>query len=465
MATPPNTLSQTSEGYEQLRRKFFNERVPDIHPTEIVSPTTTAEVVAAVNRAREHGWKIGVRSGGHLFFCNALLEGGLLIDTRNLNREIEYDAATKIAAISPGHRVEDVTNYLDARGRFFPAGHSRSVAVGGFLLAGGQGCFLRGWGYTAPSWVTQLEVVTSEGKTVIASKTQNADLFWAAPGSGQGYFGVVTRIWVRTIPARKLFDTTIIVDSTDIFKPLLKWVLDTSKKVPKYGVDLFFCTFYADKDDPNGGHESAAKRVFFAINETIFADSFDEAKVLASPWDVFPDEFKKLIVTTVPLVERTWEELWALQEGFQPQGNGERWNVDSILVDPKLSDDEVINAITPALFDLPTRLSSGTLCPMDYYPNEADQALSLPQKTYVSTMCCWKDAEQDAGVDKWLLDAYTKADKVSSGVYVADFNVMTDSALTKWLEIRSKWDPSETFIGHRGFSSVLNGKAGVITKL
>lgn len=60
---------------------------------------------------------------------------------------------------------------------------------------------------------------------------------------------------------------------------------------------------------------------------------------------------------------------------------------------------------------------------MDYYPNEADQALSLPQKTYVSTMCCWKDAEQDAGVDKWLLDAYTKADKVSSGVYVADFNV------------------------------------------
>jgi hypothetical protein len=59
---------------------------------------------------------------------------------------------------------------------------------------------------------------------------------------------------------------------------------------------------------------------------------------------------------------------------------------------------------------------------MDYYPNEADQALSLPQKTYVSTMLCWKDPEQDASMDKWLLDAYTKADKVSCGVYVADFN-------------------------------------------
>lgn len=37
-------------------------------------------------------------------------------------------------------------------------------------------------------------------------------------------------------------------------------------------------------------------------------------------------------------------------------------------------------------------------------------------------MICWKDPQYDAAVDKWLLDAYTKADKVSVGVYVADFN-------------------------------------------
>lgn len=43
--------------------------------------------------------------------------------------------------------------------------------------------------------------------------------------------------------------------------------------------------------------------------------------------------------------------------------------------------------------------------------------------------------------------------------------VMTDSALKKWLEIRSKWDPSETFIGHRGFSSVLDGKKGLGSRL
>ncbi|KAF9872122.1 hypothetical protein CkaCkLH20_10459 [Colletotrichum karsti] len=462
MSSQLNSLTTENPGYDELRRRFFNGRVPNIRPAEIVLPKTTAEVVTAVKRAREHGWKIGVRSGGHLFTCNSLLEDGLLIDTRDLNPDIDFDARTKIASISPGHTVETLTKYLHPIGRFFPAGHSRTVAIGGFLLAGGQGAFMRGWGYSSDSWMTQLEVVTPDGEVVIANKTENCDLFWAAPGSGRGFFGVVTRIWVKTIPTRKLFDMTTIIDSTEIFKPLMRWVLQVSKKLPKYGVELFYCTFFSDKDDPNGGHESSSKRVFFVINQTMFADSIEESEALANPWKTMPDEFKKHIVTTVPLVERTWEQLWDLQESFQPHGNGERWNVDSIMVDPAASDEKLIEAITPAMLDLPSRLSSATFCPTDYYPDEADQALSLPQKAYVSTMCCWKDAQYDSAIDNSLLDAYTKADAVSCGVYVADFNekhrmtkVMTDSALRKWLQIRQKWDPSETFVGHRGFASIL----------
>jgi hypothetical protein len=42
---------------------------------------------------------------------------------------------------------------------------------------------------------------------------------------------------------------------------------------------------------------------------------------------------------------------------------------------------------------------------------------------------------------------------------------MTDSALKKWLEIRNKWDPSETFIGYRGFSTTLDRGDGASSKL
>lgn len=341
----PTMLSQNctpaSANYEQLRCRGFNGRIPDAKPAEIVSPNTTADVVVAVKRARSQGLKIGVKAGGHLFFHTNLIENGMLIDTRNLNKTIEYDHATKVAAISPGHTVEDVAGVLGPLQRFFPSGHSRTVGAGGFLLAGGQGMFLRGWGYTTPNWVEKVEVVTSEGEVVIASKTENPDLFWAIPGSGQGFFAVLTRIWIRTIPNKRLFDVTTIVDSTEIFKPLLKWIMKTVKSVPKYGVEPFFCTFYSDNDDPEGGEESKSKRVFLLMNQSMFADSLEEARVLASPWDNIPDEFKKHIVATIPLAERTREELWDIGEKVQPSGNGERWNVDSILTDPKVSDDEV----------------------------------------------------------------------------------------------------------------------------
>ncbi|KAI7779825.1 hypothetical protein LA080_000323 [Diaporthe eres] len=260
---PSQVTTPTSANYEPLRRRGFNGRVPDAKPAEIVSPNTTEDVVEAVKRARSQGWKIGVKSGGHNFFHTNLVEHGMLIDTRNLNKNIEYDPATKIATISPGHTVDD-----------------------------------------------------------------------------------------------------------------------------------------------------------------------------------------KHIITTVPLTERNREELWELQENFQPSGNGERWNVDSILTDPDVSDDELIEAITPALYDLPSRLSSGTFVPIDYYPDEKDQALSLPQKSYVSSML---------GRTRNVTHSWTNFNPKHRMT-----KVVTDSALKKWLEIRNKWDPSETLIGHRGFASILDRSASHI---
>lgn len=341
MSTSLQSLTPTSEGYDKARRRFFNGRVPDAAPAEIYTPTTTAEVSSIIARAKSHELKVGVRSGGHLFFCFSLVEKGILIDTKNLNKNVDFDTRTKIVSFSPGHVVEELATKLLALGRFLPWGHSRSVGIGGFLLAGGQGCFMRGWGYTSGSWITQLEIVIPSGEVVIASKTQNPDLFWAFPGSGQGFFGVITRIWARTIPAKKPFDTTIIIDSTDIFKPLLKWVLETTEKVPKYGVDLFYLTFRSDMEQPGDGDESDKPRIMFVINQTMYLDSLEEAKTTASPWDTLPQEFQPYVVERIPVLERTWPDLWNLQEKFQPNGNGERWCVDSILPDPKVTNDEV----------------------------------------------------------------------------------------------------------------------------
>ena len=45
-----------------------------------------------------------------------------------------------------------------------------------------------------------IDVVTADGELVRASEDENADLFWAARGAGPGFFGVVTRFHLRTLP-------------------------------------------------------------------------------------------------------------------------------------------------------------------------------------------------------------------------------------------------------------------------
>ncbi|KEZ40254.1 Uncharacterized protein SAPIO_CDS8729 [Scedosporium apiospermum] len=460
-------LTSSSPEYEQYRTRIFNSRQPNRKPIEIVLPRTTEDVVVAINRAGEKNIKVGVRSGGHLFAAPSVIDEGMLIDTKYLNKSLEYDAATKVISFSPGHTVEDLANYCTSIKRFFPFGHSRSVGIGGFLLAGGQGLYCRGHGYTCETWVTQIEVVLPSGEVVIASKTQNHDLWWAAWGAGQGFFGVLTRIWGRTNRFRQQFDVTYILDSTECFKPLLKWALDNSERIPRHGVDLMIGTLYADAQAPGDGDESEAKRVFMVLNATMACDSIEEAKTLSAPLGAIPEEFKKFVVAHMPVQERGWEDMWDLQDKFIPSGQGERYRVDSIIVDNGVSNDEIVEACSPALFELPTRKSTGTIIIVDWNPDEADQALSLPQRMTVATMVCYHNPELDVKMDKWSYEVYKKAEKVGLGQYIADFDaqqrltklqVMTDSAMTKWLKIREKYDPEERFIGYRSFKKSLELK-------
>jgi FAD/FMN-containing dehydrogenase len=332
----PEVLTQSTPGYEQLRTRYFNGRVSSARPAEIHLPTSTAEVVQAINKAKAKGLKVGVRSGGHLFPACSLLEGGMLIDTRNLNRNTEYDINTKQLSFGPGNTSQELQQYLSSIERFLPFGHSPTVGVGGFLLAGGQGWFFRGWGLTSSTWITQIEIVTSSGHTILASKTQNPDIFWAIPGSGQGFFGVITRFWAKTIPARKVFWSNIVFDVTDSFKPLLKWVLQTSDKVPRYGVDMTVSVMYADRDSKEDDPSNNKKIILLSC--IVYADSLDEAKVLLSPWDSVPQQFQKQLLVRNNVEPTTWENLWNQDEMFP---SGERWKCDSILTKPEASYDEV----------------------------------------------------------------------------------------------------------------------------
>ncbi len=174
--------------YERART-VWNAMV-DKRPGLILTCTSTADVVAAVNVAREFGLAPSVRCGGHNVAGKALSDGGLTIDLAGL-RDVTVDAGRHLAHVGGGCRLGDVDAATGPLGLIVPAGIMSETGVAGLALGGGIGWFSRKHGLTCDNFV-ELEVVLASGEVVTASATEHPELFWALRGGG-GNFGIVTR--------------------------------------------------------------------------------------------------------------------------------------------------------------------------------------------------------------------------------------------------------------------------------
>ena len=126
------------------------------------------------------------------------MRSGLLIDLSRMN-QVTFDSDTGIASAQPGVKGRDLNALLAEHSLFFPSGHCPSVGIGGFLLQGGWGWNSRAIGPACIS-IVAVDVVTASGDLIHADAQQNSDFWWAARGSGGGYFGVVTRFYLRCHP-------------------------------------------------------------------------------------------------------------------------------------------------------------------------------------------------------------------------------------------------------------------------
>jgi hypothetical protein len=384
----PTTRSAPSEcEYDRLRRSFINDNIREAFPKEIHLVSSVEEVSRAIQRAVALGSTIGVRSGGHLFSNVSLIHEGILIDTSNLNRKVEYDLDTNEVAFGPAVRVSEASEALEKLGRFFPHGHAPSVALGGFTLAGGQGMFMPGWGPTVEQWITKLEIVTADGQIRVASKTENSDLFWAARGSGQAFFGVLTKIWGRTIPARKMYARSILMDvKDDNFEDLLEWALSTNSVIPKWGTESAIAFHYPEMMSPEHKSDDIPRSgsLHMGVFSTAYVNTLSEAQALLQAWNRLPDHLQTYTIDQSPVAEMSWEQFFDIQELMTPSTPGGNWQINSILNNPSMALKDLVKAIKPAMCDLPTRTSLGCIFCADSYPDDKDHLCSVAW-TYAQT--------------------------------------------------------------------------------
>jgi FAD/FMN-containing dehydrogenase len=189
-------LIHPSDAEYDEARAVFNAMI-DRKPALIARCTSADDVVAAVTLAREQDIPLSVYGGGHGVTGSAVVDAGICVDMRGM-KGIDVDPEARTVRAEAGLTWGEFDAATQEHGLAVTGGRVTTTGISGLALGSGSGWLQRKFGYTCDN-LLKAEVVTADGRQVVASEEENPDLFWALRG-GSGNFGVVTAFHLRLHP-------------------------------------------------------------------------------------------------------------------------------------------------------------------------------------------------------------------------------------------------------------------------
>jgi FAD/FMN-containing dehydrogenase len=407
-------LARGDQGYEPARlAAVWNFRKPDRFPEVIVQAQSEQDVVNAVRLANERGLRVKARAGGHAW-SGSSVRTGMLIDLSQLNR-VSFDADSGIATVEPGVKGRDLNGLLAEHDLFFPSGHCPSVGIGGFLLQGGWGWNSRAIGPACMS-VVAVDVVTASGELIHADAQQNSDYWWAARGSGGGYFGVVVRFYLRCHPRPSATYTRIDVYSLDDIDDVLGWALEFEPTQPP---EFEFAVLGTTPTLPDGRTVHDGTALMLMCQALMYDDG--EARAALARLDECPVIDRALHREDARQVSFT--ELYDGPNSVEPEGV--RWSADGMWTNAKGA--ELIEPAKQLFRDVPTPESH-----IFWYPwrqqELRDAAISVQGDLYLAAFAGWHDPAQDDHYVAWPTAHMRRMEPLSQGIQLADENLRERNA-------------------------------------
>jgi len=185
----------SDDSYEAARQ-VWNGNI-DRRPGLIARPAGVADVIQAVNFARDHNLLVSVRGGAHSFAGTCVCNGGLMIDL-SLLKGIRVDPIRHAVRAEGGVKWSEFDRETQAFGLATTGGTDPDTGIAGLTLGGGLGWLGYKYGLASDNLIS-VDIITADGKFRVASNTEHPDLFWGVRGGG-GNFGVVTSFEYRLHP-------------------------------------------------------------------------------------------------------------------------------------------------------------------------------------------------------------------------------------------------------------------------
>ncbi len=203
------TIIQSDPDYDEARSTFFGG--VDRHPKLIARVADASDVSRVISYARENGFELAVRSGGHSPVGHCVSDGGIVLDLKDM-KAIDIDVEGRTAWAQTGLTAAEYSAAAGVHGLGTGFGDTGSVGIGGLTVGGGIGYLVRKHGLTIDDLLAA-EVVTADGEILKVDAKAHPDLFWAIRGGG-GNFGVATRFRLRLHPVDPLVGGMLMLPAT-----------------------------------------------------------------------------------------------------------------------------------------------------------------------------------------------------------------------------------------------------------
>jgi len=440
-----NLIPGSDQNFESwLQGMSWQLRDTNRRPDLILQAESADDVVEAVRFAVENEIKVGIRSGGHSWVFSSIRDGGMLLDL-NRFRKITVDKENMTAIVGPAVTARHLATALEKDGLGFPVAHCSTVALGGYLLGGGQAWNWGSWGGAACNSVKGLEAVNAQGDKIFVDEGNHPDLFWAARGAGPGFPAVVTDYHLRLYPLPGA------IHMNSYTWPLTD-TLTVSEWLPKVGavlsdkVELFM--FLLGLREPLEGQNKVV-----VITAVAFADSQAEAQALLAPMSEAKSQARPL--ASEEMTPMTINSLLNLVDRTYPPC---RAAVDTFWFDLPMKN--VMQKFVDHFAAAPSPMTN-VLCEVKPKPiNIPDGAYSMRRLTYLSPYSFWLDEKDDAENIAWMEKTQEILAPLAVGHYVneADLEASPERSERSYSEdnwqrineIREKYDPRGTFHTYPG---------------